>query len=296
MRPLNQEQIAAALRTLGLKVGDIVFVHSSLSSIGHIEGAAKTVVDALLDVLGPEGTLVVPTFTFSHGKEDAPVFDPAYDPSEIGQITEVARTRLGARRSCHLLHSVAALGPYAEKITDIHGPSAWAADGPFWQLYGLDASILLLGVPYLRCTFFHVVEQFVQVPYRQWREVMARLKEQNGTEQPLLTLIYSPKPGFQGNDFNKFGTLLEEQGLARVGAVGNAVARVFRVRDALGVGIAEYRKDPLLFVKTGDHYTSLRDGVLTEEHENEKSVLDSTLIYRQNSMTSSDLTPSTPSL
>ena len=278
---MKQEQIAEALQTLGLGSGHIVFVHSSLSSIGYVEGGADAVVDAFLEVLGSTGTLVVPTFTFSHGGKLDPVFDPIQDPSEMGRITEVTRTRPGARRSHHLLHSVAALGSHAEEITAVHGPSAWAADGPFWKLYELDAHILMLGVPYLRCTFFHVIEQLVQVRYRRWREVEARVQEPDGRKRPLPMFGYSPKPGFVGNDFNKLGAMLEERGLAQVGAVGNAVARRFRARDALEVGLAEYRKDPLLLVKTGDGITQLRDGALTQELNNEKSVIDPAKIYER---------------
>ena len=276
---MKREQITEALQTIGLQAGHIVFVHSSLSSIGYVEGNANAVVDAFLDVLGSTGTLVVPTFTFSHGGKLNPVFDPIRDVSEMGRITEITRRRPGARRSHHLLHSVAALGPHAENITAVHGPSAWAADGPFWKLYELDAHILMLGVPYLRCTFFHVIEQFVQVRYRCWREVEARVREPDGRKRPLPMFGYSPKPGFVGNDFNKLGVILEKRGLAQVGRVGNAVARRFRARDALEIGLAEYRKDSLLFVMTGDSLTQLRDGVLTEELHNEKSVIDPARIY-----------------
>ena len=278
---MKRAQIAEALQTLGVQPGYIVFVHSSLRSIGYVEDGADAVVSAFLDVLGPAGTLVVPAFTFSHGGKSNPVFDPVQDPSEMGRISEVARTRPGAQRSHHLLHSVAALGPHAEDITASHGPSAWAADGPFWKLYELDAHILMLGVPYLRCTFFHVIEQLVQVRYRQWREVEAKVRDPDGRERPLPMFGYSPKPGFAGNDFNKLGSMLEERGLAQVGAVGNAVARRFRARDALEVGLAEYRKDPLLLVKTGNSITQLRDGVLTEELHNEKSVINPAKIYER---------------
>jgi len=277
---LTRDQIVVALRALGLPAGAIVFIHSSMSSIGYVEGGADAVVDAILGVLGPTGTLVVPTFTFDRGSDDYPVFDPARDPSGMGRVTEVTRTRPGARRSCHLLHSIAALGAHADEITASHGPSAWAADGPFWMLNELDAHILLLGVPYLRCTFFHVLEQLVQVPYRRWSEVEARVQDRDGSLRPLLTLIYSPKPDFAGNDFNKLGALLELRGLVQVGNVGNAVARLFHTRDALEVGLAQYRVDPLLFLKTGEHCTPLREGVLTSELDNEKSVLDPALIFR----------------
>ena len=217
---LTRAQIAEALRALGLEAGCIVMVHSSLSSMGHVQDGADAVVDALIDVLGPEGTLVVPTFTFSHSGEPDPVFDPARDPSEMGRISEVARTRQGARRSRHLLHSVAALGAQGEQITACHGPSAWAADGPFWKLYQLEAYILLLGVPYVPCTFFHVVEQLVQTPYRRWVERRDRVRERDGAEGPLLTLVYRPRPDSRGTtstNLEPYWRTAGSRGWARLG-------------------------------------------------------------------------------
>ena len=278
---LTRKKIAAALDALGAVPASVVFVHSSMSSMGRVEGGAAAVVDAILDVLGPAGTLVVPTFTFAHSRRSGPVFDPAHDPSEMGRITEETRTRTGAQRSCHLLHSVAALGNHAGEITAVHGPSAWAADGPFWKLHELNAQILLLGVPYLRCTYFHLLEQLVQVSYRRWRAVEAHARAPDGSLRPLPTFVYSPGPGFPGNDFNKLGNLLERRGLARVGTVGNAVARLFSARDALDLGLAQYRKDRHLFLLTGARCTQLRDGVLTEELNSEKSVVDPARIYRR---------------
>jgi aminoglycoside 3-N-acetyltransferase len=239
------------------------------------------VVAALQTVLGPEGTLMAPTFTFAHGRAEEPLFDPQQDRSEMGVISETVRTHPQARRSCHLLHSVAALGAQAEAITAAHGPSAWAADGPFWQLYEQDATILLLGVPYLRCTWFHVIEQLVQVRYRVWVEKTAWLRDLQGQRQPLPTLMYRSKADFAGNDFNKLGALLEEAGRVQVGAVGNAVARAFRVRDALTLGVARYRQDPLLFVKTESDYHPLRDGVITTDRYTEKAVLDPAHSYKR---------------
>ncbi|MDE0632918.1 MAG: AAC(3) family N-acetyltransferase [Caldilineaceae bacterium] len=277
--PQTQERISEALHTLGLPNGAIVFVHSSMSSIGYVEGGAGTLVDAFLQVLGPAGTLSVPTFTFSHSGSADPVFDPARDPSEMGRLTEETRTRPGARRSCHLLHSVAALGAQATEITASHGPSAWAKDGPFWQLHELDAYILLLGVPYLRCTFFHLLELLVEVPYRQWREFEARVRDPDGSQRPLLARAFSPKPNFVGNDFNRLGAMLEDRGLVMAGSVGNAVARLFRARDAFDVGLAQHRIDPDLFLMQGQEYTPLQNGVLTDELHNEKWVLDPAEIY-----------------
>ena len=184
-----------------------------------------------------------------------------------------------ARRSLHYLHSVAAAGPRGAELTCRHGASAWAADGPFWQLFELDADILLLGVPYTRCTQFHVVEQMVQVPYRHWVPVEAQVREADGSRRNLPTCAYTPKKGFAGNDFNKFGRLLEGRGLARMGRVGNAVCRLLRARDVLEVGVAEYRKDQWLFAKTGSESTPLSDGVLVSGNGTERWVADPSLVY-----------------
>lgn len=279
-RLVTQEQMVNELHSLGLAAGQVVFVHSALSSLGRVAGGADAVVDALLEVVGATGTLVVPTFTFAHGRVDDPIFDPQRDRSEMGAITEAVRARPGARRSCHLLHSVAALGAQAETITAVHGPSAWAADGPFWQLHELDARIVLLGVPYLRCTWFHVIEQLVQVRYRVWIEKCAWRRLADGQIEPLPTWMYRGTSDFVGNDFNKLGARLEEAGHVQVGAVGNAITRCFTVRSALALGVACYRQDPLLFVKTTADYHPISGGAVTGELYKEKVVVAPEQVYQ----------------
>jgi aminoglycoside 3-N-acetyltransferase len=287
MNELTGEQIEKSLRELGMGAGDTVFLHSSLSSLGVVKGGSDTVVDSFLEVLnatgkksGPRGTLVVPAFTFSLGSKRNVVFDPQNDPSEMGLISETVRKRPGALRSLHLHHSVSAFGSQAERITSVHGHSAWAGDGPFYQLYVLDAVIILLGVPYIYCTFFHVIEQMVQVPYRHFRYVPARVRDPSGRLWALPLASYNPDSGWPGNDFNKFGSLLEERELSRVGSVGNAVARIFRARQALDTGVDEYRRDKNLFLRTGGDRTSLKDGIQVGDLPKVQSVVDPRKTFR----------------
>ena len=277
MTGITRQQIAPALGEIGVRRGSVLFVHSSLSSIGSVAGGAAEAVAAIREALGSDGTLAVPAFTFSH--PDGPVFDPRRDRSQMGAISEEVRCLPGARRSRHYLHSVAAAGPRSAELTCRHGASAWAADGPFWQLFELDADILLLGVPYTRCTQFHVVEQMVKVPYRTWVPVEAQIVEADGSRRSMPTCAFSPKKGFAGNDFNKFGGLLERRGLVRKGTAGNAICRLLRARDVLAEGIAEYRKDPHLLVKTGTDFTPLSDGVLLTRSGTEKWVADPAQVY-----------------
>ena len=87
---VTKDDIAGELVGLGVPRGGLLFVHSSLSAIGEVEGGADAVVDALLEALGPEGTLVVPTFTYAdpHDYPDSIdpkwIFDPATTHSGMG--------------------------------------------------------------------------------------------------------------------------------------------------------------------------------------------------------------------
>ena len=276
--PLTRRNISDALRTLGLRQGAVVFMHSSLSSLGAVDGGADTVVDAVLDVLGPDGTLAVPTFC-SINRRRGQTYDPDTTPSEVGQITNTLRRRPGAFRSPHIWQSMSAVGRRAEEMMSVHRPVAWAADGPFWKLYEWDAYIMLLGVPYFRSTFWHLIEQMVHPAYGRWRESTGRIRNPDGSESPLKEITFGPRSGHV-HDFNKLGSRMEARGLVRVGAVGNAMARLYRARDALDTGVAEYRKDPNLFVQTGEGFTQLPDGVIVGEYNNEKSVVDPAASYK----------------
>ena len=276
--PLTRQNIAEALTALGLAPGAVVFMHSSLSSLGEVEGGADTVVDAILDVLGPDGTLAVPTYC-SINRRRKQTYDPDTTPSEVGQITNTLRSRPEAFRSPHIWQSMSAIGKRAEEMMSVHRPVAWAADGPFWRLYEWDAFIMLLGVPYFRSTFWHLIEQWVHPAYGRWKESTGRIRNPDGSESPLKEKTFGPTSGHV-HDFNKLGARMEARGLVKVGAVGNAMVRLYRARDAFDTGVAEFRKDPALFIKTGEHFTGLPDGVIVGEYNNEKSIVDPAGSYK----------------
>ena len=56
MRPVTKHDIISAVRNVGLKEGSTVMVHTSLSRIGYVCGGAQTVIEALIEVVGHEGT------------------------------------------------------------------------------------------------------------------------------------------------------------------------------------------------------------------------------------------------
>ena len=164
--PVTLSGIASGLDIVGISAGDVVLVHSSLSAFGHVEGGADTVIDALLETVGATGTVVVPTFTWGpFHKAETAVLDIVNTPvkDEVGIIPETFRKRPQARRSVHICHSVAAIGPHTDGVMG-EGIRSFGAGSTFHQLYQLDAWCLFLGASFGSCTELHAVEEYMQVP------------------------------------------------------------------------------------------------------------------------------------
>ncbi|MBZ0296201.1 MAG: AAC(3) family N-acetyltransferase [Anaerolineae bacterium] len=170
MGSVTKTTIIQGLHDLGLHTGCRVLAHSSLSSFGHVEGGADMVIDALLDVVGHSGTILVPTLTGSEAlsASNPPLFDPENTPCWTGRIPETFRQRPDAIRSLHPTHSVAAIGADARRLTSMHQDSITPCDAlsPYGLLATMpDSYILLLGVGHNSNTTFHHVEEIVGVDY-----------------------------------------------------------------------------------------------------------------------------------
>ena len=152
---VTRASLAADLRSLGLARGMDVMVHSSLSSIGHVAGGADTVIQALLDVIGKRGTLMMPSFNHRAAR----VYNPMTTPTTNGAIPDAFWRRPDAVRSDHSTHAVAAVGPRAEAFCKDHGEKGlWTPNSPIGQLVHGNGHVLLLGVDHNATTAYHVAE------------------------------------------------------------------------------------------------------------------------------------------
>jgi aminoglycoside 3-N-acetyltransferase len=234
---VTQQDIIAGLRRVGLAPGEVVFVHSSLSAFGHVQGGADAVVEALLECVGLDGTVVVPTFTwemFHHCDADAVVFDLTHTPSNTGRITEVFRRRSKAIRSEHLCHSVAAIGPHSREVMG-EGVRSFGAGSSFDALYRLDARCLLLGVGFNVCSALHAVEETMQVPYRDYRDFAGAVVIQpDGRRTPSRSVEYLRRPGYR-NHFDKMRGVFEAAGILQLTRIGDAPVTMARLRDIIDV-------------------------------------------------------------
>ncbi|MBU3864185.1 aminoglycoside 3-N-acetyltransferase [Streptomyces sp. 4503] len=192
--PVVRSRISRDLTALGLADGDIVMFHTRMSAIGYVAGGPRTIIGALHDVVGTQGTLMV-----TCGWNDAPPYDfvtwpqgwqsalrtehPAYDPglSEAdhnnGRLPEALRRWPGAVRSRHPDASFAALGAAASELMadhpwdDPHGP-----DSPLARLVAHSGRVPLIGAPLDTMTLLHHAEALAK----------ARGKRFVDYEQPIL--------------------------------------------------------------------------------------------------------------
>jgi len=168
MTVVTKEDIKNTLTQMGVKSGDLVLFHSSLKSMGYVDGGPQTVIDAFLEQVGPDGTVVVPTFVSQSFFVAYDIWNKHTTPSEVGLITEVFRTMPGALRSDQATHSVAAYGKLAHELTKDHssygprvgcyGDYAFSYGSPWQKLYEHNAKMVFVGVTTLYGTMRHLVE------------------------------------------------------------------------------------------------------------------------------------------
>lgn len=203
-----------------------LLIHSSMKSIGPVEGGADTVLDAFTEYT-KDGLLVFPTHTWSYINAENPKFYVESSPSCVGILPELFRKRPGVVRSWHPTHSVAALGKDAVEFTkDDHLFDTPCARGSSWgKLLDRNATILLVGVDLRRNTFIHGVEEWADIPGR-----LTDGHEMLYTVLPDGSEISVPSRRHCGlswsEHFWKVDEVLEKKGAMYKGRLGDAVVRV----------------------------------------------------------------------
>jgi len=169
---LSKEVIVENLKDIGIVDGDSVLVHSSLSRIGYLEHGPKTLVDALLSVVGEKGNILMPTSPNAVFQLDyirnTPFFDILNSPSKTGAITEYFRTMNGVKRSLHPTEPVCAFGPKADYFLNEHfgQKTPYNRQSPFYKISESNGKILYIGVTLsMAGTNLHTLEDSVEFKF-----------------------------------------------------------------------------------------------------------------------------------
>lgn len=247
--------IVAGLEGVGVEPGSTLLVHSSLSSLGWVDGAEHTVIDALLHVAGPAGLLSMPTHTWGTVNARQPVFHQSLSPSIVGRVTETFRHRPGVRRSLHPTHSVAASGPDATDFVRGHESfsTPCAPRSPYGQLVERGGHVLLLGVGLESFTLMHAFEEWAPAPWLFNRvESLWVITEDNRTLS-VLSRRHTNDPRYHERDFPSLEPFLRERGVIRYGTIGDAVVRLIDAKGAAAALVPLIADDPsVVLARRGD--------------------------------------------
>lgn len=242
VRP-DRASLAADLRALGLRPGTTVMVHSAFRSLGV--GDPEVVIGALLDLLGPAGTLLMPALSYL--QQPPAVHDTRVTPSCVGFLPEYFRTRPGTRRSLHPTHSVCGVGARAEELLASHAldKTPCGPRSPFSAILR-EGTILMLGCGLRPNTAMHAVEEHALPPYLFGPPCAYTITDGDGR---TFVKAYTPH-NFAGvaQRYDRVGGLLASPAL-RTGRVGAATAHLIDGPTCFATALAELQRDPLAFVE-----------------------------------------------
>ncbi len=245
---ITKDRIVRDLRKIGVKKCDHLCVHSSLKSIGFVKGGPDTVIDALLEVVGPDGTIMMPAFTrifslkkIESGKVDY-VFDYRSTPiyvKRIGSIPETLRKRHDSIRSRHPTNSIVAIGKYAKYLTDGHDENS-RAFAPFSKLAEINGKILSIGTLNNFLTMGHEAQSLVGLLELIPPIVGVKFRNAEGNIR-----LFIRKDLAEGS-FPDLIYILRDLGLVTDGRIGLAKSILIPAKKSLEILIKKLKDDPSL--------------------------------------------------
>ena len=229
--PVTRLRLAEELTSLGVRRDGTLMVHVRMSALGWMVGGMDAVVWALLDALGPNGTLLAFTgwedspyhvsswpIDWQNAYQDQPAFDPAVSAArrEFGRFPERLRTWPRAQRSNHPEASFAALGPAASHLlADPRDENPWGPEGPLGKLVAAGGQVLMIG-PLKTLTLCHHAEAIARVDGKRYHEYSMPVRVGPTTEwrdYRTLDTFYGTLPYWERSDLNItswVGTMMDQ--------------------------------------------------------------------------------------
>ncbi|HVN15093.1 MAG TPA: AAC(3) family N-acetyltransferase [Anaerolineales bacterium] len=243
---LTHDDLVSGFHELGVQAGDTLLVHSSYKSLGPVDGGPQTVIKALEDTLGPDGTLIMPTFNFDFNK-GAP-WDVRTTPSKMGILTELVRQDPRAKRVFHPFYSFAILGKHAGMLGALRYKSAYERDSVFGKLRDLDGKIMVIGLSYNdSMTFFHHIEQMEGVDYRFLKQFTGQVTDENGkTYTDTFEMLVRDIDKGVKTMVDPMGALMEKAGVIKARKIGEASVKLMKANEVYAFTAREMRRDPHL--------------------------------------------------
>jgi len=232
---LNKETIKNKIREIGVKEGDLVLLHSCYFCLGPVEGGIDTIINAFLETIGKEGTLVMPSFTLNQP------FDKKNARSETGYITEKFRIKEGVIRSNHPTHSVISLGPKSEEIIKDHEKTSGTGyNSPFHKISKLKGKICLISNKNdFHVTSLHTAQILSEMPYAK----LYAKKEVYDKEGNKKVIRLKENPIACNTIDLKLKDLVKKEGILKETNLGNAYLQFMDADKFLDFTINHLKSD-----------------------------------------------------
>ncbi len=256
---ITKQDIVNALKTNGVKEDAVLEVHVALSSFGYVVGGAQTIIDALIDVVGYNGTILmtmndlfnseptywkVPSMVYDDIKKirkHIPAFDKKNSDSyDSGSVVENLRRRTGVVISNHPTYSYIAWGKYAKFLCNRHSLHlSQSIESPLGRISELRGHVLLMGVDYSYCSLFHLAQEITKC---ETIEVNGAAIEVDGQRiwKKYLNTHYNNKA------FNAIGEQLESKQLVKKFNIMGTPCRLLKVSLAINEAISYYHEHSIL--------------------------------------------------
>ena len=253
---ITKDDLINDLKNIGIKKSDMIYVHSSLKSIGWLENGPDTLIEAFLSVLGKDGTLAVPTHTNSFIGLGRPPFESDNTPTYLGKFPEAVRNYPLAKRSGHASHSSAAIGSKAGFLTENHDPlDALGYDSPVYRMVRSMGKILLIGVSHKTNTTVHLAESiaglYCELPYSKACGEYVHAKLTDGSVKEYKQVEF---PGCS-NGFDIIEKSLIDRNLVTLGKVGNADSKLIDADGMVKMVVEMIKEKPDILLCGWDRCT-----------------------------------------
>jgi aminoglycoside 3-N-acetyltransferase len=240
------------LSKLCLRSGENVMIHSSLFSLGLIENGINGFFEAVLEKIGPDGTLIVPTFTYSFRRGE--VFDVLNTPSakSIGIFSEFVRNQPSAVRCPDPLFSMAAIGPQANELMQRTGNNCFGINSTYQRLFESNVLFVAIGISYSTglAGFMHL-EKLANVPYREDMTFSGKSCGSDGSEYDDSAIHFvrnDSKFGGIITDREPMGKILEQKGVSRAISYGYGQHMALHGQEWEEVVLNELNINPFLML------------------------------------------------
>lgn len=236
-----KSQIVAQLKAMDAPRDSVVLMHSSLRSVGTVEGGAQTLLDTLIEYFTSKGGLLcVPTHTWGFLDEEI-TLDMTSSRTCLGAFSEIALSDGRGLRSENATHSMVVFGDRfrAERFVkdEPYVLSGTSPDSCYGKIYDEGGAILLVGVAHNRNTYLHSVSEMLGMSNRVSPEARrVKVRKADGTvEERMIRTHYTDYTKDISLRFPQYETAFRYHRCIIDGYIGSAPAQLCDARGMKAV-------------------------------------------------------------